>query len=73
MKFASLAVLAALALGAAGAPASAYDFHHARMRRQHHFMSSHARHAKTYYGVGFGGQHRTTATGGNPGGYSSRN
>ena len=31
------------------------------------------RHRKVYYGVGFGGHHRTTATGGNAGGYSSRN
>ena len=31
------------------------------------------RHRKVYYGVGFGQHHRTTATGGNAGGYSSRN
>lgn len=31
------------------------------------------KHRKVYYGVGFGQHHRTTATGGNPGGYSDRN
>ena len=31
------------------------------------------RHRKTYYGVGFGQHRRTTATGGNAGGYSDRN
>ena len=30
-------------------------------------------HRKVYYGVGFGEHHRTTATGGNAGGYSDRN
>ncbi len=31
------------------------------------------RHRKVYYGVGFGQHRRTTATGGNAGGYSDRN
>ena len=31
------------------------------------------KHRKVYYGVGFGQHHRTTATGGNAGGYSDRN
>lgn len=73
MKTASLAVLAALGAFALAAPASAYESHHSHMMRQHHMVNSHARHGRTYYGVGFGGQHRTTATGGNAGGYSSRN
>ena len=31
------------------------------------------RHRKVYHGVGFGQHRRTTATGGNAGGYSDRN
>lgn len=35
--------------------------------------SGQRRHRKVYYGVGFGQHRRTTATGGNAGGYSDRN
>ncbi len=52
---------------------STYLHHH--YHAGHHYEMTHRNHRNDglSYGVGSGGAPRTTATGGNPGGYSSRN
>ena len=54
---------------------STYLHHH--YHASHHYEMTHRNHRNadtgTAYGVGSGSSPRTTATGGNPGGYSSRN
>ena len=74
MKFVTLIAVAALSATAFATSASAYESDHAHMLRHHHILRHHTMmNHHVYHGVGFGGHHRTTATGGNPGGYSDRN
>ena len=67
--FTTTSLVAAIAFGGI-LPASARTVVH---YSRHHVSSPARSPRKLYYGVGFGQQHRTTATGGNAGGYSDRN
>ena len=68
-RFVTLVAASAVLALTAAAPASAAVHH-----RHHAMMSNGGHHRHLFYGVGDAGQTpRTTATGGNAGGYSNRN
>ena len=74
MKSLSLIVVGAVTVAATLAtPAFAYESAHEHMMRHHHIIRNHTMMNQRHMSHGIGGGRRTTATGGNAGGYSDRN